>query len=416
LRQIGKKGEEEMNKWLIMLLATIIAMLSGSQHSWAELAAPNDMPYVTLLDRFTLYSSSETKVNEVIGSLSALQSVQMAPIDRNELLDITRMDKLPIKTWLGTAWINLKEGSYKLGRLEFQDQTLNLLDEKTPIFDAPWKETEYQLAPQKVQAIASIIACDPYTPCRNKNIWFLIHTSWLGDKWIIPYQYAEKYKGEPVVGMIPIARERNVYLLPFEKPLTDEPTVKPQVVKPIAKYTEQNGMVPPIVWYQIDTPKGTRWIPQDGSYGLGIEGVEQVDSSIDLPVSFHYYPRPSSSSLEPSDEQHPQTVQAIGKLGDWYFVINGDIGKWVNSAKEIASRLTGDFQSDSKLGVKQSSAQIELTETSIAIDTPYVDTGLVQDALTFTPQTVAASRVWTSPNGESWYYIHTWKGPKWVRL
>jgi hypothetical protein len=110
-----------MNKWLIMLLSTLLVTLSGPRLSWAELATQDQMPYVTLIDSFKLYSSSETRANEVIGSLSALQSVQMVPIERNELLNITRMYQLPVATWLGTAWINLKEGAYKFGRLEFQD-------------------------------------------------------------------------------------------------------------------------------------------------------------------------------------------------------------------------------------------------------------------------------------------------------
>jgi hypothetical protein len=415
LLRLSGKGDENVNKWLFALLATIVMFNLGPHLSWAELAEQDQMPYVTLIDSFTLYSSSETTTDEVIGSLSALQSVQMAPIEQNELMGITRMDKVPVETWLGVAWINLKEGAYKFGKLEYQDQNLTLLDEDTPIFDAPRKETEYKLSKQKVQAIASIMDCDPFTPCRNKDKWFLIHTSWLGDKWIRPDHYAEKYKGDPVEGMIPINSERPVYLFPFEKPLSEEPTVKPQVIKPIDKYIQQDGMVPPIVWYQIDTSNGTRWLLQDDSYGLGVEGVEQVNVSIDMPIPFHYYRTPFAYSPDSQNEQSPQTLQAVGKIKNWYFVINDGTGKWVNPAKEIASRLTGDFENDAKLGVKLSSVQVQLTGASVALDTPYVEPGQMQNVLTFSPQTVTASRIWTSPNGESWYYIYTWQGPKWVR-
>jgi hypothetical protein len=40
------------------------------------------------------------------------------------------------------------------------------------------------LSPQKVQAFASIPVCEPYTPCRTDDKWFLIRTSWIGEKWI----------------------------------------------------------------------------------------------------------------------------------------------------------------------------------------------------------------------------------------
>ncbi|WP_141334023.1 hypothetical protein [Paenibacillus sp. tmac-D7] len=407
-----------MTKWFILLLATAMAVLSGPQlsHAEQELAAPSVMPYVTLLDDFTLYASSETRPDGAIGALSALQSVHLAPIESSRLLDITRMDKVRVETWLGEAWINLKEGSYKYGKLELQEQTLTLLEQETPIYESPMKMTAYGLSPQQVQAVASISVCDPYTPCyTNANDkWYLIQTSWLGNKWIRPYHFAEKYKGDPVEGMIAIAQESEVYLFPFDNPMTDEPKLPPQVVKPVAKYIQQTRMVPPSVWYQIDTPKGLRWIHLD-SYGYGFEGVESVDLKLDIPVPFYYYRSPFDYYAEPSEQQQPQAVHAIGRRDGWYFVLADDSGKWINPAKEIASQLTGDFENDAKLGVKQSNARLDLTESSIALDTPYVDSSLLNNALTFTPQTITASRVWTSPNGESWYYIHTWQGPKWVR-
>lgn len=406
-----------------MLLAIAISCLSRSGITWAEqeLAEPSDMPYITLFDDFTLYATNETRPDEVLGSISAYQSVHLAPIERNRLLFITSMEKVPVETWLGKAWINLKEGSYKYGRMEYQEQTLTLLEQQTPIYDSQMKLTEYSLSPQKVQAIASIDACDPYNHCLTYDKWYkwyLIKTSWLGEKWIRPVRYAEKYIGKPVEGMIPISQESEVYMLPFEKPLADEPKVKPQVLKPVAKYTEFARMVPPIVWYQIDTPKGLRWIRCNDSYGLGIENVEQVDLKLEIPVPFHYYKTPTpytSYSEEIVGEQPPQTVQVIGKKDDWYFTISDGTGNWINLSKEIASRLTGDFENDAKLGVKLSNERLELTQTSIALDIPYVGNPFMENALTFTPQTVTASRVWKSPNGESWYYIHTWQGAKWVR-
>ncbi|MFD0695417.1 hypothetical protein ACFQZT_15045 [Paenibacillus sp. GCM10027628] len=406
-----------MNKWLTLLLAAAIAFLSGPRPSQAEqeLVTPSVMPYVTLLDEFTLYASNNTRPNEAIGSLSAFQSVQLAPIENSKLLGITLMDKVKVVTWLGEAWINLKEGAYKYGQLEVQEQTLTLLEQETPIYDSPMKITEYRLSPQKVQAVASIDVCDPYTPCYTNDKWYLIRTSWIGEKWIRPYHYAEKYKGEPVEGMITIAQESEMYMLPFEKPILDEPKLTPQVVKPVAKYIQQSRMVPPSVWYQIDTPKGLRWIHADDSYGLGFERVEQVDLKLDIPVPFQYYKTPFSYSNDSTGQQQPQTVHAIGKREDWFFVIADGSGKWINPAKEISSRLTGDFQNDAKLGVKQSDARLELTEASIVLNTPYVDNSLMNNSLTFTPQSVTASRVWNSPNGELWYYIHTWQGAKWVR-
>ncbi|MGO4269530.1 hypothetical protein AB4Z22_06740, partial [Paenibacillus sp. TAF58] len=133
------------------------------------------------------------------------------------------------------------------------------------------------------------------------------------------------------------------------------------------------------------------------------------------PVPFHYYKLPFSYSDELPEPQLPQTVHAIGNIDGWYFVVTDGSGKWINLAKEIASRLTGDFDNDAKFGVKLSEVSLELTAASIALDIPYMDASLTTQVLTFTPQTVTASREWKSPNGELWYYIHTWQGAKWVR-
>ncbi len=419
---------DDINKWLILLLAAAVTIPSGSQIARADqkladrkpadqkLAEPGAMPYITLLDDFKLYASDKTKPGEVLGSISAYQSVKLAPIDR--LLYITSMDKVPVETWLGKAWINLKEGAYKYGQLQKQEQTLTLLEPQTSLYDSRMKLTGYSLSPQQVQAVASIDACDPYTPCRTSAKWYLIRTSWLGEQWIRSQHYTENYAAQPVKGMIPIARESEVYSVPFEKPLADEPKLPPQVLKPVGKYTRQEGMVPPSVWYQIETTGGLRWIRGSEDYGLGIEGVEQVDLKLDIPVPFHYYKTPAISSTyteKIGGEQPAQAVQVIGKIGSWYFTVNEGAGKWINPSMEIASRLTGDFEQDAKLGVQLSGEQIELTQSSVGLDIPYVENQPAEKILTFTPQTVMASRVWNSPAGESWYYIHTWQGAKWVK-
>jgi len=405
-----------MNKRIAIILAAAITMLTGPQLSKAEqpLADPSDMPYITLLDKFTLYASSDTESGESIGAIEAFRSVKLAPIEMDRLMYIPSMDKVKVVADAGEAWIDLNKGAYKYGQLERQEQTLTLLEPETTLYDSasPYRMSDYALSPQQVQAIASIDACDPYTACFGKDKWYLIRTTFLGDKWIRPYHYAEKYVGEPVEGMIPISREMEVYKLPFEKPETSEPKLKPQIVKPVAKYTHLVRMVPPVIWYQIQTPQGLRWIKQDSIYGLGVEGVEQVDRSLDIPVPFHYY---DSLYGAPSGEQQAQTVHAIGKKDDWYFVLTEGSGKWVSPAKAIASRMTGEFENDAKLGVKLSDARLELSETSIANSKPYLNFSHMEDTLTFTPQTVTASRVWESPNGESWYYIHTWQGAMWVR-
>ncbi|WP_127488416.1 hypothetical protein [Paenibacillus ehimensis] len=413
-----------MNKWLMLLLAAAVAFPTGSQiaradqKAAAQLAEPSVMPYITLLDDFKLYASDKTKPDEVLGSIGAYQSVKLSPIESGRLLYITSMDKVPVETWLGKAWINLKEGAYKYGRLQKQEQTLNLLEPQTPLYDSRMKLTGYSLAPQQVQAIAFIDACDPFTPCRTSAKWHLIRTSWLGEQWIFSEHYAENYAGQPVEGMVPVARESEVYSQPFEKPLADEPKLAPQVLKPVAKYTRQSGMVPPSVWYQIETPHGLRWIHCVSEYGLGIEGLEQVDLGLDIPVPFYYYQTPSAFSSDPykaAGEQPARTVQVIGKKGQWYFMVSEGTGKWINPSMEIASRLTGDFEQDAKLGVRLSNERLELTGSSIGFDIPYVENQPAEKLLAFTPQTVTASRVWNSPDGESWYYIHTWQGAKWVR-
>ncbi|WP_208629704.1 hypothetical protein [Paenibacillus ferrarius] len=406
-------------KFLTWMLVAVIAVLAAPHNSFAdqELAASSDMPFITLLDEFTLYASEDTRANDAIGALSPLQSVHLAPIKKNMLLNIISLEKVQVETWLGKAWINLKEGSYKYGKLVAEDQNLTLLDRETTIYKAPSKMTDYKLSPQKVQAIASLDVCDPYTPCRTEDKWFLIHTSWLGDKWIRPFEYAEKYKGVPFKSLVPIARESAVYLYPFGEPVQNEAKLKPQLANARTKYLI-TSMAGASVWYQVDTPQGLRWIHLDSDYGLGIEGIEAVDRTIDLPVPFQYFKTPYNYISVSTSEEPAQAVHAIGQINDWYFTLaNGSgAGVWINPSREVASRLTGDFEKDHKLGVKKNQVNIELSQTSIALDAPYEDSNALNNALNFSKQSVMASLEWTSYEGQTWYYIHTWQGFKWVRL
>ncbi|WP_426448097.1 hypothetical protein ACP26L_27170 [Paenibacillus sp. S-38] len=409
---------QRMGLWLAA--AVIFASTSTLALPYAkaepEMAEQSVMPYITLLDDFKLYKSEQTRSSEVIGALNGLQSVQLAPIKANEMMNITIMNKVPVTTWLGTAWINLKEGAYKYGQLEWKEEAVTLLQPETELYGAPMKSTAYKLGPQQVQAVASLPVCDPFTSCYSMDKWYLIRTSWLGDKWILPYHYAEKYKASPVEGYISIEEEQEVYLYPDDEPLKDEPKVKPQIIKPAGKYLRVSRMVPPWLWYQVETEKGLRWISMGDSRGLGFENVEPVDQKLDLPVPFQYYITPFSYE-EPSPAVEPQTVQALGRRGDWYFVLTDGRGRWINPAMEIAARITGDLEKDAELGVRASSKQVILTAQSVGLDKPYLDEGRFSgdDILTFTSQVATASRVWNSPNGETWYYIHTWRGAKWVR-
>ncbi|WNR42082.1 hypothetical protein [Paenibacillus roseipurpureus] len=400
-----------------------IVVCSVPQHTFAEeiFASSSEMPYVTLLDEFTLYPTKETKPKEALGALSALQSVHLAPIRCDQLLNITNMDKVQIETWLGSVWINLKEGNYKYGKLTYEEQNLTLLEDETALYEAPSVVTPYTLAPQKVQAFASLPACDPYSPCRIDATWYLIHTSWLGDQWIRPEHYAEKYgarnNGAQVEGLIPIPQESEVYLYPFDKPIKSENKIQPQVIKPLGKYM-RTSMAGASVWYQISTPKGPRWIYQTSDYGLGFERVDSVDQVIEMPVPFHYYKIPNGYLDDKYGEVPPQDVHVIGKWGDWYFTIVSGMknGMWLNPSLEIAGGLTGNFEHDQKFGVTASQKRIELMLTSIVLDKPYEDTSRPETALTFSQQTVTALREWIAPNGQTWYYIQTWQGFKWVRL
>lgn len=399
--------------WLAIIL--VLALMPQLAKARSEKAPQESMPYITLFDEFKLYKSENTRSSEVIGSLSTFQSVQLASMDWDQLLRLTELTKVPIVTWLGTAWINLQEGAYKYGQPVLKTETLTLLEPETPLYDAPSKMTSYTLAPQTVEAIASMSKCDPYSPCPSQeDKWYLIRTSWLGEKWIMPHHYVEKYKGETVEGYISIEEESEVYLYPDDQPLTNEPKIQPQIVKPAAKYVQLARMVPPTVWYQLETPNGLRWITVGMEHGLGFENVEPVDLEMDIPVPFHAYTRPHASEFEKTPELQPQTVHAYGRIGDWHFILTDGSGRWVNPAMEIALRITGDDEKDAKLGVQWSNEPIQLNELSIAIDKPYLMEGRDNGRTTFSPQTVTASRVWHSPNGETWYYIHTWQGAKWV--
>ncbi|MCZ8522550.1 MULTISPECIES: hypothetical protein [Paenibacillus] len=334
---------------LAVWTAAAMIFLSVSTYSHAEPeegTPPSSMPCLTLFDEFKLYKSERTGSSEVIGSLSGNQTVQLAPVEAERLAGLSTMSKVHVVTWLGTAWINLKEGSYKYGELERKTETLTLLQPETALYDSPLAETAYKLAPQQVEAVASMPVCDPFYACWSQDKWYLIRTSWLGEKWIQPYHYAEKYQGRTVEGYISIEEESAVYSYPEDEPLTGEPKVRPQIVKFVAKYVTTGRMVPPTLWYQIDTPQGLRWICMGSEHGLGFENIEPVDLKIDMPAPFHYYRSPSPYE-EPSAAQEPQIVHALGRLGDWYFVLTGDQGRWINPVinpdKEPAVRTTGDL-------------------------------------------------------------------------
>ncbi|MDQ1910178.1 hypothetical protein RAC89_06655 [Paenibacillus sp. GD4] len=399
----------------ILLAAALLLVPRLPVHAESE-PLPGEsvhVPYVTLLSEFTLYPSKETKPAEAIGALTPLQSVLLADVEEQSLLGVASQRKIAVETWLGTAWLNMDEGSYKFGKLEQREQQLTLLQEQTELYaNIQSQPSPYTLAPQRVQAIASIPVCDPYTPCYSNDRWFLIRTSWLGDQWIRPGHYAEKYVGSAVEGMIAVAEPSEVFLHPFDKPIADEPRFQPQVVKPVSKYIQQARMVPPSVWYQVETPRGLRWIHLGSEYGLGYERAQAVEQSINIPVPFQFYKSPFSSDSA-TEEQVPRQLQAVGsREGGWLFVLTGEKGSWVNPSMEAASRITGEWDNDVKLGVKQSQAELHLTETSVILSKPFFE-GSTE--LLLSPQTVTASREWTSPHGETWYYIHTWQGAKWVR-
>ncbi|MDR6885224.1 hypothetical protein [Bacillus sp. 3255] len=378
-----------------------------------KIADPESMPYITLLDEFTMYANNTTRPEDSIGRLSSMQSVRMAPLPESELMGILSMTKVPIVTWLGTAWIDLNEGGYKYGKLEWKEQSLTLLSE-VQLFDQPNLSTKLALAPQQVHAIASVEECNPYSRCYGKDRWYLIQTSWLGAKWILPYHYAEKYVGEPVEGFISVEETTPVYLYPFEKPLANEPAVKPSILKPTAKYLLV-GRAGPSLWYQIQTDDNKlRWIHADSSHGLGFENIQRIEQSFEMTVPFHSYGNPFAS-YEIVPEHSPQILHFTGQLGDWFFTVIGDKGQWINPSLEYAKQISENDSQHSKLGVKHMLVEVQLDENSVALDIPYVDDQTIHGALKFSKQTVKASLVWQAPNGVTWYYIHTWQGAKWVR-
>jgi hypothetical protein len=383
-----------------------------SQAASADMARPEEMPYLTLVDPFTLYSGPETRPDQAVGALSPLQSVQMLPIERNELLNISTMARVEVGTWLGPVWINLKEGAYLFNKLEVKEEVLTLLEKETVLYEAPGRPSPYTLAPQKVQAIASVDAHKPYTPLYNEDYYYLIHTSWLGDMWINPQHYAEKYKPLQATGAIAISSERSVYLYPNEPPLENEAKVQPQVVMPLAKYTQKGRLATPVLWYKIGTPLGDRWILQESRDGW--EGMKESKETIRMPVPFTYYTSFYSKESN-APKQPPQDLQAIDKLGDWVMVLVNGEGRWVNPSLEIALSLTGDMEHDRTLGVKEYTTPIEISEWTVTAD--YPSPGALkndQELLVFTRQQVTPERVWDSPNGTRWYYISTWRGPKWA--
>jgi hypothetical protein len=134
-----------MVKSHIFWMIAAIMLLSVPQYTQAEspLASQESMPYITLLDEFKLYKTEKTGKGEVIGSLSPLQSVQLAPMESDRLMRLPGMDKIPVTTWLGTAWINLKEGAYKYGELYRKKETLTLLEPETELYHAPNRSTSY---------------------------------------------------------------------------------------------------------------------------------------------------------------------------------------------------------------------------------------------------------------------------------
>ncbi|MFE5324698.1 hypothetical protein ACFQ88_39270 [Paenibacillus sp. NPDC056579] len=281
---------------LLTLMAALLLMPTLSAHAEPAptLGEEVHQPFVTVLSDFTIYPSAETKPSEAIGALGSMQSVRLAlNEDQSTWIGFSNKQKVAVETWLGPAWLNLKEGSYKFGKLTVQEQTLTLLQEQTELYQNPGTSpTAFTLAPQQVQAIASIPVCDPYNACGGNERWYLIRTSWLGEQWIRPYHFAERYVGTPVEGMIALNGTMELYQYPFDKPLSDEPKLVPQVVKPKAKYTQQARMVPPSVWYQIETPKGLRWAHQDQAYGLGMERVEPVKQSIVMTTPFQFLQTP----------------------------------------------------------------------------------------------------------------------------
>ncbi|WP_461480318.1 hypothetical protein [Paenibacillus sp. PvR053] len=378
----------------VMLAACVLLFLPAQIE--AEIKEATASEKVVLYAQFPLYSKPDFLAPSD-GALAPVQTIEVqAP-------DLAPEGWYLTKTWLGERWIFLGRGS-ELPVVFPKNETITLLNE-TALYDTPDLNTAtgVRLSAQKIQTTGSLGFCNGGLRSNCDLTWWQVDT-WLGEKWILPSEYAEKIKEKPLDAKFRTPFESPLYLLPFESRKTDEKLEVGTEVQLKAMYSYVPSRTGPVTWYKMDTSTGERWFKDPYNTFFG---VESTDEKVSIQVPFRYYSGPRLETAEPGlNEPLELTVfeKKVNGWTGWFHVRTSKGDKWVHPERALQERPPG---------IKETNESIHVAPSSVVSDYPFHDPFSV-GKVELEEQEVQATHVYADPSGETWYRISTMHGDKWV--
>jgi hypothetical protein len=354
-----------------------------------------------------------------------------------------------------------------------------------PLYDSyekPGKPIATLSPVQTIKLKAHLMVADPADSYPQPNVyndWFLVETTWIGDKWIHMTDGISKF------GIID--EKQDSVTLVDDTVMYDAPSpsqkselmLGPQKLETTGSITacdpfEKNFTCDK--YFRVKTWVGEKWIAPS-SYMEKIN-EEPLNTTITLTNETDVYELPFFHKKTVSKLQ-PQTLQVkskywvlLGRAGPtiWYKVETLEGLRWIcpydaylgmekttekinipvsfhfytrpnKYSKEEKVQQSAELQASGKLGawyyVMMSPTEYRWVDPARALaenpnnvdsinenirinEHSYISDIPYSEAniaseLTFSDQLVKASRKWLSPRGETWYLISTWKGEKWAR-
>jgi hypothetical protein len=262
--------------------------------------------------------------------------------------------------------------------------------EDTPMYSSPDETLRSRgiISPQDVHVIGAEENWLSYHADTEKK-WFKVKT-WLGDEWI---RLELRKTGTIEANDMYLWLSKNVRL--YDSPFSDTSTglaLSSQTVHVLAHYRSKFTNS-----YLVETWAGKKWLVDLAN---NFFPVTKIHEQIELTTTISIFDTPMPYNGE-KGVFSPQIVTAFQKYNEWYLVVTSNgVEAWIN--KKFAQPE----------GVKQTNESVKVSVITPLQKYPYVyeiNMGAIA------PQTVKAFETWISPEGESWFHIHSWQGDAWIR-
>ncbi|MCR8636891.1 hypothetical protein [Paenibacillus radicis (ex Xue et al. 2023)] len=369
-----------------------------------------------------------SKPDSIAGSITGTQNVQVACEPREQGLlgcatsdgsgaSYGGKDYILVKTSLGNKWIE-DNGRVIYGYYKEIDREITLVDD-TKLYELPVgmksydqteqpRDTGQMLAPQKVQVTASVSYMHKWVRTgrgmvESTGTWYRVHTSWVGDKWILDPFIPEDVKEQPTDTPIKLTGEEMLYDYPYRSTGRGEKAT-PGVIQPIAA-SIFNMRTVIVVWYKIKQNDGAvKWVQMNPQKNEEWLKFSLPNEKVKIRTATRYFDSRWENPIELQDWLQPGDYIA-DEVDDGWVHVQTPLGwKWLNLQRAPLERPEG----------------IQLTQDNVML-TPETKTyyfpltgEICHEKGTFGYQEAQAFEKWTSPQGENWYHIPTYSGIVWL--